>query len=345
VESAFDDTGQQVPLVVGGVYTESNSLDTAIGNAVQMFARGPDGSLTSLGTIPTGGFGTGAGLGSQGSVRLSPDNQHLLAVSAGTDQLTAFQVNGNATLTRLNVVGSGGVFPISVTATDSVAYVLNAGGSQHINGYFLNSFGLTPLDGRQNLSPTAAGPAEVRFSPSASLLDVTEKFSNTIDIFPVGGRPVAGPPVQSPSAGVEPFGSAWSDVDRLLVTDTTSNAVTLYAVGPDNRLTVVAGPVPNFQSAPCWIAVTGNQQFAYVANTGSGTISSYAITRNSLQLLASVAAVIGGAPIDLDLSSDSRFLYALNGTTITALGVNADGSLTPIGVAPVIPGSVGLAAF
>ena len=47
----------------GAVYTLTNE---ASGNAVAVFDRASDGSLTPDGTVPTGGNGTGAGLGSQG---------------------------------------------------------------------------------------------------------------------------------------------------------------------------------------------------------------------------------------------------------------------------------------
>src|SRR5262245_46438928 len=53
---------------VGAVYTQSNS---ASGNAVIVFGRSADGSLSAAGSFATLGNGTGAGLGSQGSVTLS----------------------------------------------------------------------------------------------------------------------------------------------------------------------------------------------------------------------------------------------------------------------------------
>ena len=47
------------------VYTLTNS---AAGNAVAVFARADDGTLAPAGTVATGGLGTGANLGSQGSI-------------------------------------------------------------------------------------------------------------------------------------------------------------------------------------------------------------------------------------------------------------------------------------
>src|SRR5690242_1579554 len=49
----------------GAVYALTNAVD---GNAVFVYARGADGSLTPAGSFPTGGAGSGAGLGSQNAV-------------------------------------------------------------------------------------------------------------------------------------------------------------------------------------------------------------------------------------------------------------------------------------
>ena len=64
----------------GAVYTLTNS---AAGNAVAVFDRANDGTLTPNGTFPTGGTGTGANLGSQGAVILSEDGDDVFA-SDGT---------------------------------------------------------------------------------------------------------------------------------------------------------------------------------------------------------------------------------------------------------------------
>jgi len=56
------------------VRARSNTLTNQVaGNAVAVFNRSADGTLTAAGTIATGGTGTGAGLGSQGAVALSDD--------------------------------------------------------------------------------------------------------------------------------------------------------------------------------------------------------------------------------------------------------------------------------
>jgi 6-phosphogluconolactonase (cycloisomerase 2 family) len=84
---------------------------------------------------------------------------------------------------------------------------------------------------------------------------------------------------------------------------------------------------------------TDDGRFAYTSNTGSGTISSYAIGHDgSLALLAADAAStgLGSAPIDIALSRHSRFLYAVASGThaINGFRVQDDGTLTPIAGGP-----------
>src|ERR1043165_1941400 len=69
----------------GVVYTLTNQV---AGNSVAVFDRAADGSRTSAGIVSTGGTGTGAGLGSQGALALSRDGQWLLAVNAGSNDIS-----------------------------------------------------------------------------------------------------------------------------------------------------------------------------------------------------------------------------------------------------------------
>src|SRR5258706_11038142 len=68
----------------GSVYTLTNS---PAGNAVAVFDRAFDGTLTPQGTYPTGGTGTGAGLGSQGALVLGKDGRELFAVNAASNSI------------------------------------------------------------------------------------------------------------------------------------------------------------------------------------------------------------------------------------------------------------------
>jgi 6-phosphogluconolactonase (cycloisomerase 2 family) len=110
---------------------------------------------------------------------------------------------------------------------------------------------------------------------------------------------------------------------------------------------VITASAPTFQTAACWVVITGDGKYAYTTNTGSNSISSYRIATNGqLRLLASAAGETGSAPIDMALSWDSQYLYSLDSGSdaISGFRVHADGSLEKIDFVEGLPASsVGLA--
>jgi 6-phosphogluconolactonase (cycloisomerase 2 family) len=111
---------------------------------------------------------------------------------------------------------------------------------------------------------------------------------------------------------------------------------------------LISPSVPDTQSAACWVAVTPNGQYAYVTNTGSGTVSSYGIQKSGQIALAQAAAATSGAgPIDVTVSPDGRGLFVLNAGShsIASFAIGPDGGLTAAGgVAGLPAGATGLAA-
>ena len=330
----------------GAVYTLMNLTS---GNAVAIFARAADGTLTVAGTVATGGTGTGSGLGSQGAVVLSADGRWLFAVNAGSNDVSIFSVSP-AGLALTSRIPSGGVQPVSSTVHGNLLYVLNGGGSGNIAGFALDANGgAAAIPGsRRALSGSAVGPAQVAFSRDGRSLVVTEKNTNSIDVYAVGPDGSATGPTTYASAGGTPFGFAFDLRDELLVSEAAGTASS-YLLGSGGSLTVVSGAVSTQQGAPCWLVVTQNGRFAYTANAHSGTISGFAVgTDGALSLLdaGGATAVVGPGNIDLAVSANSRYLYQLRSSgPITALRVENDGHLTTLGVVGAMPGSVaGLAA-
>ncbi|MBI5565931.1 MAG: beta-propeller fold lactonase family protein [Chloroflexi bacterium] len=341
----------------GAVYTLTNA---AAGNEVVIFNRAADGTLMAAGTVATGGLGTGGGLGSQGALTLSKNGKWLFAVSAGSNDVAVFAVSASG-LTLVDKVASGGERPISVTNYKNVVYVLNAGGSGNITGFTLSKRGkLTPIaDSTRNLSNNgvgaAPGPAQIEFSPDGEVLVVTEKATNLIDTYAVDEDGLAGSVTTHPSAGVTPFGFAFTRRGTLIVSEAAGGAVNAssassYDVSADG-FELISAAVPTNQTAACWVVVTKNGKYAYTTNTGSGSISGYRVSKDgSISLVNSQSGLTGtgSSPIDAALSRNSQYLYTLNAGahTIAGFGVNADGSLISIGgVSGLIAGAVGLAAW
>ena len=341
-----------LPPRAGAVYVMTNG---AAGNQVRMYERSTDGSLGAFTAFATGGTGTGAGLGSQGALTLSSDGRWLLAVNAGSNDVSVFRV-GNSGLTLTDRDPSGGMTPISVTVSGSLVYVLNGGGTNNITGFHLNNQGqLTQLSGSSRpLSTASPGPAQVQFTPDGDQLVVTEKSTNRILTYDVGPDGRASQPTVHASAGTTPFGFAFAGRDVLAVSEAfggaaNASAASSYSLGK-GFFEVVSASVPTTETAACWAVATRNGRFVYVTNTGSGTVSGYSVANDgALTLLDAngVTGVTGGAPADAALSHDSRFLYVLTGgvLAVRAFAVAADGSLTPVAGASGLPaGSVGIAA-
>lgn len=335
---------------VGAVYVQSNA---GSGNAVIAYARASNGALSSLGSFPTGGFGSGAGLGSQGAVTLSADGHWLLAVNAGSDEISSFAVGWDHRLTLADTIGSGGDHPTSVTVHGSVVYAVNDGGSGNIAGFTIDGSGnLAAIAGSvQPLSSSASMPAQISFSPDGGTLLVTEKATNRLTTYAVGAGGVAGAPTWTASAGQTPFGFAFDRRGRAIVSEAFGGAanastVSSYALS-GGTASLIDGPVATTESAACWVAVTKNGLYAYSANTGSGTVTGFRIAKDgSLHILDAdgVTGVTGGAPADLDVSRNSKFLYVRAGGSIVAFKIGGDGSLRNLGSTTVQAGIVGLDA-
>ena len=334
---------------VGAVYALTNATS---GNAVAVWNRSSDGTLTPAGSYATGGNGTAAGLGSQGAVVLSQDHQWLFAVNAGSDDISAFRVDKNG-LTLTSRVPSGGSRPTSLTVHKNLLYVLNAGGSGNISGFTVaNDGSLAPIAGSTRaLSGSNTAPAQVQFSPKGDLLLVAERNTQTIDAFLVGADGLASGPIANHSAGAVPFGFAFGKRGQVFFSEAGPNAASSYAVAADGTLTVVTGSAPTYQGAPCWLVVTNDGRYAYTGNAAGNSITGFAVgTDGALTLLNADGhtAATGAGATDLALSVNSQYLYVRNtrAGSVSAFAVNADGSLSAIPGADGLPGgSAGLAAY
>jgi 6-phosphogluconolactonase len=331
------------------VYTQSNAAE---GNEVLVFRRDSRGELDLAGKLKTHGLGTGAGLGSQGSVLLTRDGEHLYVVNAGSDSISQFAIGKRGPI-FIGRMASGGDQPISLTLKHGILYVLNAGAESNITGFRVTHDGrLSALQGSTRpLSGAAVQPAQVQFNNTGDFLVVTEKATDKIDLYSVEEGIASGPFVRD-SAGVTPFGFAFDRRDRLVVSEAFMDAPGASAVSSydfdaaDAPLEVISPSVRSRQTSACWVAITRLGHFAFVANTGSGTLSAYSIARNGeLSLLApggiSGNTGAGSKPQDLALTRKSDLLFALapgTGSLVT-FRVLADGSLRRVSTVQGIPAS------
>ena len=349
VPAAASAAAQASP-VVGHVYIDDN---TATANTIGVFDRHADGTLTAHAGSPfaAGGAGTGAGLASQGALQISPDGRFLIAVDAGSNQLSVLRIkpDGSLRLVPGGVVSSGGVLPVSAAIHGDLVYVANAGtGGSNYTGFRLRPNGrLAPIAGSAVTLPDGAQPGDVLINGTGRKLAGARVGTSQIDSFTVGGdgRLTAAPASPFPAQGAGPFGSEFrpTNPNQLFVsnahnTSAGSGTVSAFRDAANGTLTSIgSSPFPDGQTAPCWVEITRNGRFLFTVNTASGTISRYSIARGgALHLLGStpVRGTSVGA-VNARLSPDGQFLYVNeSGTGAVAAFAVHGGNLTELASSP-----------
>ena len=327
------------------VFIMSNSADQ---NEVIAFAQAADGTLTESGRFPTGGRGSGGNndpLESQGSLTLSQDGSLLFAVSAGSGEISVFRVHGSA-LVLSDKVRSEGSEPNAIAQHGSLVYVLNTGGSSNVAGFVLEGDHLHYINNSLSfLSTNTSGAASIAFSPDGTLLAVTERLTNDIDVFKVQADGTLSPIVINPSSGPGAFSVSFAPSGVALVSETgpanvsNGSAISSYAIHPNGMLSAISTSVPTLGGANCWNVVTPDGRFVYVSNAGSSTISGFAISSTGA-LSALPGTVVGENPggatnLDIAVSADGKFLFTLNSAdgTIGTFAIQKDGTLENLGPA------------
>ncbi len=327
--------------------------DNPSGNQVVAYDRGTDGQLASAGSYSTGGNG-GVLAGSvvdhtasQGALAYDRSRGLLFAVNPGSSTIAVFRVSGD-TLTRTQVISSGGPFPVSIAARDGLVYVLNALNGGSVRGYAVLGDHLLPLlasDRTLGLNPTATPqftntPGQVAFTPDGSRLLVTTKANGSaIDVFRVGFFGYLSRfPIVNVVPGAVPFAVAFDSSANLVVAEAGTNALATFALASDGTVSPLHS-LATGQAATCWVAAAGS--YFYASNAGSGSVSGFASgPGGSLSLLGATATDAG--TVDASATADGSFLYVQTGAqgNVDEYHINGDGSLTSIG-SVAVPGAAG----
>jgi 6-phosphogluconolactonase len=335
--------------VVGHLYVNANTPGT---NTIAAFDRHADGSLTPMhgSPFPAGGAGTGTGIGSQGALQITSDGKYLLAVDAGSNQISVLRMENDGELNRVGggPVSSGGIKPVSIAVHGRLVYVANAGdGGSNYTGFTLNPGGhLRPLAGSTVALPDGSSPGDVLFNGDGSKLVGTEVGTSVIDSFVVSADGVLTAAGGSPFAaeGPGPFGSEFRPTDptQLFVSNAHGGAgngsISAFSDASDGALTSIgSSPFPDFQTAPCWMEISHDGQFLFTVNTGSNSVSRYGIAADgSLGLLGSTS--LGSTALgaeDARLAPDGGTLWVVDtgGRAVSAFSVDG-GDLTQLPTSP-----------
>ena len=338
--------------VVGQVYINDN---TAPVNTVAAFNRLADGTLTPVAGSPfaVGGSGTGHPDASQGSLELSADGRYLLAVDAGSNQISVLRIkpDGSLQIAEGSPVASNGVDPVSITVSDDLVYVANAGpgthaGDTNYTGFTLNPGGhLGAIPDSTYTLPSDSKPGDVVFNRDGDRLVGARIASSQIDSFIVGHdghlTAAAGSPYDaqafSPAQGYGQLGSEFSPTnsDQLFVSDAhvasggaAPGLVSSFTDAADGTLTPISGsPVGNDGMASCWVEISHDGSYLFAVNTASASISSYSIgSGGSLTFLHSTpSGEIGAGAEDARLSPDGSTLWVVESGTNAVTGFSVSG--------------------
>jgi 6-phosphogluconolactonase len=300
-------------------YTYVND-NTAGSNTVAGFQRHADGSLTALSGSPfnAGGAGLGGGLASQGAIQATSDGRYLVAVDAGSNQISVLRVT-----------------------QDGVPVLAGVGGSGY-SGFRLHNDGtLTPIHDSTVTVPDGSGVGDVFFNALGDHVVGTRTGTSLIDSFVVlpNGRLLAAPGSPFTGQGLGQLGAEFSPTSpwRLFVSNAHNGAllgtVSAYNDSWSGQLNSIgSSPYADDQTAPCWVEISRDGKYLFTVNTGSGSISSYSINHDgSLALIGSTTISGGGADIDARLTPDGNYLlvdgaghnfvsvFAVNGGNLTEL--------------------------
>ncbi len=335
----------------GAVYMMTNQAE---GNQLAVFARDKQGLLEFPVFYPTGGNGTGGGLGSQGAIAMDDAGDNLYVVNAASDTISVFDLTKKEP-TLIQIISSGGTFPNSIGLSGDLLYVLNAGGSgggvDAITGFKVAGSGkLIPLkNSTRGLSAASVLPAQVSFSPDNKWLVVTERNGNNIDIFKVRDDGTTSSPTFTPSPVTDTFGFVFDSQGYLVVTQANNGAppgsVSSYQILANGTAEAITNTlVTGTQLAPCWNAITSNGKYVYTVNTASASISAIEVDSNTgtLTLLNPVgggglAGLLppGTGPTDAAILGNQVLYVNVGGSgQIAAFTIEKGGALTELFLSP-----------
>lgn len=291
---------------VGNRLYVSNSAS----NNVSGFDVNPTTGGLSL--VPGSPFATGGQAGNGISLDCTPDGRYVIAVNAGSANVSCFSVGANGALTAVPgspfpLVGSpagtrvspdGRFLCVALLALDRVAmFTIGADGA------------LTPVPGSTFASPAGGNVAGVEIDCSSSFVYASQAT-------------------------------------------TTGTNVDVFRIGADGALTLVqtSNNAAGNNSNPVLLSADG--RFLYISNQGSNTISVFAVASDGTlsSVPGSPFPNTGGSlPQQMATDQTGAFLYVNNGGgSVSVFSVASNGSVTPVTGSPFAAGSgvrPGIAAF
>ncbi len=278
-----------------------------------------------LGTGKLSAAGIGVATGNTPSAMiLAPSGNALFVANSASNDISAYTVKSDGTLTPAGGTQPAGTTPVSM-AMDSAGhflFVANQGtqidpASGAISVFSIQDATLTQVSGSPfpsaaPLASSGTGPAAVAVTPDGKFLYVANQFDATVTKYSADAT--SGTLTQGLSVPVGTAPSALAitpDGGFLYVANSGSSNVSAFAVcnqvlttcndpnRPDGSLTVVAGSPFSAGLGPVSIVAAPSGKFLYVLDRLSNQISEYKISTGTGVLTANTEATIstGANPV------------------------------------------------
>lgn len=367
---------------MSNVYTQTNETQNQIINfrramdgrlmEVQRIATGGKGTN---GYVPLTGEESGPdSLISSNAVIVSRDRKWLFAVNAGDNSVSSFSIGMDGMLGLVDtrstgnpVMGrTGTASSLAFNDRDAVLYVSHSLGPDHIRAFGVADGRLTPrIEVRSVNLPDMTDRVITQISASPDnqylvacvLLDarptsdgLTPAKDKNLVLFPIGMGGALGEPIFRNSGGVTPFATAFLNSRRnafvtVLAAESAAVLSTLAANGNvettrPSKIDVGTAPEP---SEICWVSISEDDRFAFGANFGYGTVSTFRIDANGVMVKMSTAAQEMGdgtfkglAGVSSSGAGDNAvaggFLFQLyaNASKLVGYKIGDDGRLTKV---------------
>jgi 6-phosphogluconolactonase (cycloisomerase 2 family) len=319
---------------------------------------------------------------SSNSIIVSKDRKNLFAVNAGDNTVSWFTIGMDGMLTHADTQSTGNaVTGMSGTANslayndvDGTLYVSHSFGPNHIRVF-------TAMGGKLTLRPQARSvnvmglmdrvPTQIVLTPDnkyliASVLfdarpseaGLTLAMEKTLVTFPVMMGGALGDPMFNEAGGITPFASVFlngSNDKFVTVLAAESSAVlsTIAANGnvistKPSKIDTMMGGMMAEPSEICWISVSEDNKYAFGANFGFGTVSSFKIDANGVMVKLSTAAqemgdgtfkglagVTSSGAGDNAVAGPYLFQLYANAKKLVGYKIGDDGRLTKVSEAAV----------
>ena len=292
-------------------------------------------------------------LGGDQQVTLSADKKWLFAVNQGSNTIAVFRVNkGTGKLTHVpgSPFPSGGKAPISIGYNGRFLVVANHGtiapfmpgptadyGNPNFTSFRVSSQGrLTKISS----TPAGRGPTQALFSPSGknvfstsfyeflfpenkTIQSLTLSATGSLDEAigsPLGlpadvtsGLPPT-PPFLPPGIEKLPFGiGAHPTKKYIYIAGPINMFMAIYSYNDAGVLTYVGKEANPGTFAACWVVLTSDGKYAYVANSASQDISVFGISASGsdLTFIEKVKVPSTGTDLNLAIDPTNKYLYAI----------------------------------